>query len=137
VRVCRAGGRIGLACWTPTGFAGEMFRTIARYVPPPAGLSPPTTWGTREGLHALLGGEISELRIKERVFNQRFASPEHWLEVFRNWFGPVRTAFEALDAARQAELAEDLLELLRRHDRTGGESLVTPMDYLEVVAIRG
>jgi hypothetical protein len=70
------------------------------------------------------------------VFVQRFASAEHWLELFRNWFGPVRTAFEALDAERQAELARELIAMLQRHDRSGGGSLVNPMDYLEIVAIR-
>lgn len=136
LRVCRPGGTIGLACWTPDSLAGEMFRTIARYVPPPPGLTPPTAWGTHDGLRALLGDGTKELRAERRVYVQRYASAEHWLEAFRNWFGPVRTAFEALDGIRQEELANDLVALLRRHDRSGGESLVTPMDYLEVVAVR-
>jgi ubiquinone/menaquinone biosynthesis C-methylase UbiE len=136
LRVCRSGGRIGLACWTPDGLVGEMFRTIARYVPPPPGLTPPTAWGTHDGLERLLGDGVNEVRAERRVYLQRYASAEHWLEVFRNWFGPVRTSFEALDRRGQEELARDLVALLRRHDRSGGESLVTPMDYLEVVAER-
>jgi SAM-dependent methyltransferase len=136
LRVCRSGGTIALACWTPDGMAGEMFRLISRYVPPPPGLTPPTSWGTAEGARALLGSGTSELRLERRVYVQRFASAEHWVEVFRNWFGPVRTAFESLDAARQDELAQELMAMLRRHDRSGGESLVNPMDYVEVVATR-
>jgi SAM-dependent methyltransferase len=135
LRVCRSNGRIGLACWTPDTFAGEMFRIVARHVPPPPG-APPFAWGTRERLEELLGGGISDVRIERRQFVQRFLSAEHWLEVFRTWFGPVRKAFEALDVAGQAELSRELVETLRRHDRSGGESLVAPMDYLEVVATR-
>lgn len=136
-RVCRPGGRIGLASWTPDSMAGEMFRILSRYVPPPPGLAPPSFWGTREGVQMLFGGRSAVIHAERRAFVMRFASPEHWLEVFRNWFGPVRTAFEALDAGGQDELARELVMHLRRHDRSGGESLVAPMDYLEVVAING
>jgi SAM-dependent methyltransferase len=136
LRVCRPGGKVALACWTPDSFAGEMFRTIGRFVPPPPGLKPPMVWGTREGVSALLGDGTSGVTIERRQFVQRFASAEHWLEVFRNWFGPVRRAFESLDAPAQEELSRELIALLRRHDRSGGESLVAPMDYLEIVALR-
>jgi SAM-dependent methyltransferase len=136
-RVCRAGGRIGLASWTPDSMAGEMFRILSRYVPPPPGLTPPSHWGTPEGVEALLGARCAVVHAERRAFVMRFASPEHWLEVFRNWFGPVRAAFEALDPGRQDELARELVLHLRRHDRSGGESLVAPMHYLEVVAVNG
>lgn len=136
LRVCRHGGRIGLACWTPAGFAGEMFRAIARHVPPPAGFPSPMRWGTEEGLADLLGDGLGPIRARRQVLNQRYASAAHWLEVFRTWFGPVKTAFSALDPDGQAELADDLLEMLQRLDRSGGGSLVLPSEYLEVVATR-
>ena len=93
-------------------------------------------WGTEDGLVELLGEGLSGLRARRREFVQRFASAEHWLEVFRTWFGPVRTAFEALDAEGQAALSRELMDTLRRHDRSGGGSLVAPSEYLEVVATR-
>ena len=136
LRVCRPRGRIGLACWTPGSFPGEMFRAVARYVPPPPGALSPMRWGTEEGLAELLGEGLTGLRARRREFIQRFASPGHWLEVFRTWFGPVRTAFEALDAEGQESLSHDLVEILARHDRSGGGSLVAPSEYLEVVATR-
>lgn len=136
LRACRPGGTIGLACWTPEAFAAELFRALAQRVPPPPGLPSPFEWGVRERLEQLLGDGVSELRAARREFVQRYASPAHWLEVFRNSFGPVRTTFAALDAPAQEELARELLEVVARHDRSGGESLVAPMPYLEVVATR-
>jgi SAM-dependent methyltransferase len=137
LRACRPGGRIGLACWTPDGAVGEMFRTVARHVPPLPGAPSPTRWGTEDGLAELLGDGVSELRAERREFVQRYASVAHWLEVFRTWFGPIRALFAALDEDGQAALARDLEELLRRQDRSGGGSLVVPSEYLEVVATRG
>jgi SAM-dependent methyltransferase len=136
LRACRPGGRVGLACWTPDSFAGEMFGVMSRHVPQPPGLPSPLEWGVEQRLSELLGDGVSELRAERRHFVQRYLSPEHWLEVFRTWFGPVRKAFEALDVARQEELSSELIQTLRRHDRSGGESLVAPMAYLEVVATR-
>lgn len=136
VRVCRPGGRIGLACWTPEGAVGEMFRVVARHAPPPPGAPSPMRWGSEEGLAELLGDELSDVRIDRRYFTQRYASPLHWIELFRTWFGPVRTAFATLDADGQAALARDLEAWLERNDRSGGGSLVVPSEYLEVVATR-
>jgi SAM-dependent methyltransferase len=137
LRVCRPGGRIGLTAWTPEGFVGEMFRATARHVPPPSGAPVPMRWGSEIGLRELLGDGITDLRVERRLFVQRYASVEHWLEVFRTWFGPMRTALDALDADRQAAFAAELADLLRRHDRSGGNSLVVPSEYLEIVAWRG
>lgn len=136
LRVCRPGGRIGLACWTPEGFVGELFRTISRHVPPTPGVPPPTRWGTEDGLASLLGRGVAGLSVRRQVVNQRYGSPEHYLEVFRTWFGPVKQAFAALDMDGQAALAREFLALLRRHDVSGGTSLVVPSEYLEVVATR-
>jgi SAM-dependent methyltransferase len=136
LRVCRPGGRIGLANWTPEGFIGQVFRTIGKYVPPPPGVKPPALWGTEERLRELFGDGISELRINRRLFMFRYRSAEHWLEVFRTYYGPILKAFAALDAEGQAGLAHDLIELLRRYNQSGSEALAVPSEYLEVVATR-
>ncbi|MDP9363403.1 MAG: class I SAM-dependent methyltransferase [Chloroflexota bacterium] len=136
LRVCRPSGRIGLANWTPDGFIGEIFRANGRHVPPPAGVKPPTLWGTEERLRDLFGDGVASLAATRRSFNFRYRSPEHWLEFFRTYYGPTTKAFEALDPGGRDELARDLLEVLRRFNRSGDETLVVPSDYLEVVAVR-
>ena len=130
-RVVRRGGRIGLACWTPDGFVGELFATTGRHVPPPAGLRPPTRWGTEAGLRELFPG--ARVRATRQVFAFRYRSPAHWLDVFRRYYGPTHRAFAALDAAGQDALAADLLALLARRNDAGADSLVVPGEYLEAV----
>ena len=119
LRVCRPGGKIGLANWTPDGFIGHVFRTIGKYIPPPAGVKPPALWGTEQRLRELFGDGISELTVNRRMFVFRYRSAEHWLEVFRTYYGPVLKAFAALDAEGQAGLARDLTELLQRFNQGG------------------
>jgi SAM-dependent methyltransferase len=134
LRVCRPGGKIGMANWTPEGFIGHVFRTIGKYVPPPAGVKPPSLWGTEQRLHELLGADISDLTVNRRMFVFRYRSAEHFLEVFRTYYGPVLKAFAALDAQGQADLAGDLVELTLRFNQGGADTLAIPSEYLEVVA---
>jgi ubiquinone/menaquinone biosynthesis C-methylase UbiE len=136
LRVCRSGGKLGLASWTPEGFIGQVFRTIGKYVPPPAGIKPPALWGTEQRLRELFGEGIAELKSTRRMFVFRYQSAEHWLEVFRTYYGPVLKAFAALDAAGQAGLARDLIEVMERYNQGGSETLAVPSEYLEVVATR-
>jgi ubiquinone/menaquinone biosynthesis C-methylase UbiE len=136
LRVCRAGGRIGMTNWTPDGLVGEMFRITSEYAPPPAGVEPPTRWGTEDRLEELLGGGTESIETQRRQFFFRYRSPEHWLEYFKRWFGPVRSAFEALDEAGRRAIADDLLSMMRRHNMAGDMALVAPSTYLEVVAVR-
>src|SRR5215217_1641487 len=136
LRACRPGGKIGLANWTPHGFIGEMFRVTARYVPPPSGLRSPTLWGTEERLEELFGDGIASMRTERRSFVFRYRSFEHWLEVFRTYYGPVSKAFEAMDADRQEAYADDLRSLAARFNRSGDRTLAVPSDYLQVVAVR-
>lgn len=136
LRVCKPGGKIGLANWTPNGYVGNMFRTIARHVPPPPGVKPPPLWGTEERLRELFGEEVSSLEVTRRSFVVRYQSARHFIEHFRAYFGPMRKAFEALDEAGRDALAQDLEELLDRWNTSHDGTLVVPADYLEVVAIR-
>jgi ubiquinone/menaquinone biosynthesis C-methylase UbiE len=133
-RVVRAGGRIAMANWTPEGFIGELLRVIARHAPPPAGLQSPLAWGTEAHLSELFGGAL--MKVTRRQFNFRYASPEHWLQVFRDFYGPATKAFAALDLQGQMDLERDILDLLRRSNTAGAAALVVPSEYLEVVIIR-
>ncbi len=136
LRVCRPGGKIGLASWTPDGFAGEMPNVFARYVPPPPGLEPPALWGTEERVRGLLGGGIGELKTVRRTFVFRYRSVHHYMEVLQTHLGPTREAFRSLDSAGRENLVGDLTELVNRYNRSGDEMMVVSSDYLEVVAIR-
>jgi ubiquinone/menaquinone biosynthesis C-methylase UbiE len=136
LRVCRPGGTIGLANWTPESFIGHVFRTIGKYVPPPPGVRSPALWGTEERLRELFGYGISELKTNRRYFVFRYRSARHWLDIFRTYYGPMLKAFAALDPAGQAGLAEDLTDLLHRFNQGGPDTLAVPSEYLEVVATR-
>jgi SAM-dependent methyltransferase len=136
LRVCRPGGKIGMANWTPDGFVGQMFKATGRFVPPPAGLRPPSLWGTEERLRELFGDGIAELSVTRRAFVFSYRSFDHLLGVFRTYYGPVNKAFQALDADRQAAYAADLRALVDRFNRSGDGTVAVPSDYLEVVAVR-
>ncbi|HEX7487886.1 MAG TPA: class I SAM-dependent methyltransferase [Anaeromyxobacteraceae bacterium] len=136
LRVCRRGGRIALASWTPDGFIGKVFRTIGGHVPPPAGLASPAAWGTEERLAELFGGAAREIRTARRQYAFRYRSVAHWLEVFRTWYGPVHRAFGSLPPGAQAALERDLTGLLESMNVASGGTLVIPSDYLEAVIAR-
>ena len=136
LRVCRPGGRIGLANWTPGSFIGELFKVLGRYLPPAAGLRSPALWGTEERLKELFSEAEASIQATPRIFNFRYRSPAHWMEVFRTFYGPVNRAFLALDTPRQDELERDILNLMARFDRGGAGGLVVPSEYLEVVVTR-
>ena len=135
-RVCRPGGRIGLANWTPEGFIGQMFKVLGRHIPPPAGVQPPSLWGVEAHLRTLFGERAASIKITPRLFNVRYRSAAHFIEVFRAWYGPVLKAFAALPADKAQVLEQDLTELLNRLNVAGAESLVVPSEYLEVVVNR-
>jgi SAM-dependent methyltransferase len=132
-RVCKSGGKIGLANWTPTSLVGEMFKLIGRYIPPAAGMKSPALWGTEERLRELFGSRIAALQAPRRNFVFRYRSPRHWLDTFRTYYGPMHKAFAALDAGRQESLAEDLLGLAQRFNTATDGSMVAPSEYLEAV----
>jgi ubiquinone/menaquinone biosynthesis C-methylase UbiE len=136
VRVCRRGGKIGLANWTPDGFIGQLFKTIGRHVPPPPGARSPALWGTRARLAELFEPHASSINLAQRHFVFRYRSPEHWLEIFKTYYGPVLKTFAALAPPAQSALEHDLISLIGQLNRSGDRSMVVPSEYLEVVVTR-
>ncbi len=130
-RVVRKGGRIGLANWTPGGFIGQLFKIIGQHVPPPAGVQSPALWGTEARLAELFPGY--RVAITNQVHNFRYKSPEHFLDVFKTYYGPTNRAFAALDGAKQAALAGDITALVARMRRPGSATMVVPGDYIEAI----
>jgi ubiquinone/menaquinone biosynthesis C-methylase UbiE len=135
LRVCRRGGKIGLANWTPDGFIGQLFKTIGQHVPP-SGAKSPALWGTRERIAELFEPHAASVQSAQRNFVFRYRSPEHWLDVFKTYYGPVLKTFAALEPAAQAALERDLIALIGRFNRSGDGSMVVPSGYLEVVIRR-
>ena len=133
LRVLRPGGRIGLASWTPRSFIGRLFKVIGAHLPPPAGLQSPLLWGSESHLAQLVGPAARDIRSERRLFHFRYRSPAHWLEVFRDFYGPTFKAFAALDAAGREALASDITALLEEMNTAGADSLVVPSEYLEAV----
>jgi ubiquinone/menaquinone biosynthesis C-methylase UbiE len=135
MRVCRPGGRIGLACWTPGGFLGDLFRTVAKYVPPVPGVQSPLLWGTDAHVRALFD-DVVKVQHTPRYFAFRYQSAEHFVDMFRTFYGPVHKAFAALDEDGQFALEADMLALLRRSNRGSAAGIVVPGEYLETVITR-
>jgi len=133
LRVVRRGGRIGLANWTPEGFIGQLFKVIGHYIPAPAGLKSPALWGTEAHIAGLFGAQAADIRCERKNFNFRYRSAAHWLQIFRDYYGPTHKAFAALDPVRQEALAQDITALLDRLNTAGAAALVVPGEYLEVV----
>jgi ubiquinone/menaquinone biosynthesis C-methylase UbiE len=136
VRVCKSGGKIGLANWTPEGFIGRVFKTLGKYLPPPPGAKSPALWGTRARLDEMLGSDATSIKAEPRMFNFRYRSPEHFLGVFKTFYGPVLKAFAALDAPTQQNLRNDLHALIVRMNRASDGTMVVPSEYLEVVVTK-
>jgi ubiquinone/menaquinone biosynthesis C-methylase UbiE len=136
VRVCRPGGKIGLANWTPEGFIGQLFKTIGKHVAPPAGAKSPALWGTRARMAELFEPHATSVTSAQRTFAFRYRSPTHWLQVFRTYYGPLLKTFDALDSSGQAALQQDVLGLIERFNRADDGTMVVPAEYLQVVIAR-
>jgi ubiquinone/menaquinone biosynthesis C-methylase UbiE len=135
IRVCRPGGKIGLANWTPEGFIGRLFKTIGKCVPPAPGMKSPALWGTKAHLDSLFGAK-GTVATESKNFAFRYKSPKHWLEVFRGYYGPVLKAFAAIDPKAREALEADLYALLDEFNVAKDGTLVVPSEYLEVVITR-
>jgi SAM-dependent methyltransferase len=135
-RVTKSGGRIGLANWTPDGFIGQVFKVLGRHVPPPAGVLPPSLWGTEAHLRELFGDRATTIDVVERTFTFRYRSGAHFVDVFRTWYGPIHKAFAALGDDRGPALERDLVDLVARFNRSGSEAMIVPSTYLEAVITR-
>jgi ubiquinone/menaquinone biosynthesis C-methylase UbiE len=135
-RVCRPGGLIGLAAWTPEGFLGEWFRVTAAHVPPPGGVASPLRWGTEAGIGELIGDSVSSIRARRRTFTFRFVDAAALVRTFREWYGPTVKAFQAAGAAGAPALERDLVALVEQAARPRDGAIAIPAEYLEVVAVR-
>jgi ubiquinone/menaquinone biosynthesis C-methylase UbiE len=136
LRVCKVGGKVAIANWTPEGFLGDLLRAVGRYVPAPPGVQSPLRWGTNAGVAELFPRGTQVVHSERKHFAFRYESAEHFIDVFRRFYGPTHRAFESLDEGRKTLLAEDLRGVLSRYDRSTGSSLVVPGEYLEVVLKR-
>jgi hypothetical protein len=136
IRVCRLGGKIGMANWTPDGFIGQLVKTLGKHVAPPAGVKSPALWGTRAGIEELFKGQASVIGVEHRAFAFRYRSPHHFLPAFRTHYGPVLKSFDNLGAAAQVALERDILALISQFNRSGDGTMVVSNEYLEIVIVR-
>jgi len=133
LRVCKGGGKIGLANWTPEGFIGQLFKTLGKYLPPPAGAKSPALWGTPSRITEMFGATATSIKAERRHFTFRYRSPEHFLEIFRNYYGPMLKAFAALDETNRQWLRHDLLALIGSMNAADDGTMIVPSEYLEIV----
>jgi ubiquinone/menaquinone biosynthesis C-methylase UbiE len=132
-RVCRSGGTIAMANWTPDGIIGQVFKTLGRYLPPPAGVKSPALWGTQARIGELFGAKADSIDLTAREFVFRYPSNDHFMDIFRTYYGPMHKAFLALDEDRQKELDADLRAVLDRFNTVNDGTLVAPGAYVDVV----
>jgi ubiquinone/menaquinone biosynthesis C-methylase UbiE len=136
LRVCRPGGKIGLANWTPGGFIGQLFKTLAKHMPPPAGVKSPALWGTRARIDEMFGSQAASIETLPREFMFRYRSAQHWMDVFKTYYGPLLKTFAALVPPAQEALHDDIMALIARMNRSGDRTMVVPSEYLEVIVIK-
>lgn len=133
MRVCKRGGQIGLTNWTPDGFIGQMFKVLGKYLPPPSAAKSPLLWGTRARITEMFGPAATWIKTESRHFNFRYRSAEHFVDVFKTYYGPMLKAFSALDVPQQTRLEKDLYDLIARTNKSKDATMAVPSEYLEVI----
>ena len=136
LRVCRAGGKIGMANWTPDGFIGQVFKLIGKHMPPPPGAKSPALWGTQARLDELFKAQASAIEATPRHFMFRYRSAQHWIDVFKTYYGPILRTLAALPAEGQAALLADITALIGRLNIAKDGTMVVPGEYLEIVIVK-
>jgi len=136
LRVCRPGGTIGMANWTPSGFIGKMFKVLGGHIAPPKGLSSPARWGNQEWIEDSFAGKASAVSTTLRDFIFRFRSPDHFVQFFRTYYGPIHKAFLALDEAGQKALDRDLRATIAEFNTATDGTMRVPSEYAEIVVTK-
>ncbi len=135
MRVCRDGGKVGLANWTPDSFIGQLFKTLGRHIPPAPGLKSPALWGAREQIGEFFA-DAAAIAVTERHFVLRYRSARHWIDTWRAIYGPLQKAFDALDADKQQALEQELMALIASMNVATDGTMVVPSKYLEIVVTK-
>ena len=136
LRVCKPKGRIGMANWTPDGFIGQVFKTLGKHLPPPPGAKSPALWGTRARLDEMFGRGAASIDAQPKIFNFRYRSAAHFMDVFKTYYGPMLKAFGALDESKRSYLHDDLVALIARMNKASDGTMVVPSEYLEIVIVK-
>ncbi|WP_299951116.1 class I SAM-dependent methyltransferase [uncultured Ruegeria sp.] len=135
-RVVKSGGKIGMANWTPESFIGQLFKTIGKHVPPPAGVNSPAMWGNREWIDQTFGTQCEVASFQRKNFMFRYRSAAHFMEYFRTFYGPMQKAFKALDTDGQTALRNDMMALIDKFDISTNDSLCISSEYAEIIIER-
>ena len=136
MRTCKAGGKIGLANWTADGFIGQVFKTLGRHIAPPPGVASPALWGSKSWIEERFAAGAQHIAIESKAFVFRYRSPEHFMDIFRTYYGPVHKAFLALEADAQKRLHDDLMATIKSFDTATDGSMRVPSDYAEIVVTK-
>jgi len=135
-RVCRPGGMIAMANWTPGGFIGQMFKAIGKHIAP-SGMPSPVLWGDEATVRDRLREGIADLKLARRIYHFDYPfGPEEVVAFFRTNYGPMSRAFSSLDVSGQAELQRELVYLWSAHNKAVGDATKVDAEYLEVIAAR-
>jgi SAM-dependent methyltransferase len=134
-RVCRPGGIIAMANWTPGGFVGQMFKAIARHIAP-SGMPSPLLWGEEPVVRERFGNRVASVECSRHLYELSYPfPPADVVEFFRVNYGPMTRAFASLEGEPQRQLRDELTDLWIRHNRATDGTTRVDAEYLQVVAL--